>query len=77
MLHTNNGKYSIILKNVIILIFAINLFSFLALFRGVSLGQDINKLYLVLTFSLSVIFGFWLFVLGKKSKIHKAPNKIH
>jgi hypothetical protein len=55
-------------KNALIVISGIWFFSSIALFRGISLGQDIDKKYLVITIILTVIFGIWLHMLNKNDK---------
>ncbi len=54
--------------NIITGIFAVNLFLCMGLFRGRALGQDINLIYIAITFLLSIIFGVWLYLLKIKEK---------
>jgi len=56
------------MKNALIVVGGICFFGSIALFRGISLGQDIDKKYLVITIVLTIIFGIWLHMLNKKDK---------
>lgn len=53
-------------KNIIIIIFGVNFFVCIALLRAMSLHQEVNTMYLIITFIFSVVFGVWLFIIKNK-----------
>jgi len=48
--------------------FGLFLFLSIALFRGMSLGQSTNPIYLIISSILAILFGVWLFLLNRKQK---------
>ena len=54
--------------NIVTILFGVNFFVCIGLFRGKSLGQDISNFYIVITLILSVAFGLWLFFIRKNLK---------
>lgn len=55
------------MKNVLILLLAINLFVCVALIRGKALGQAIEPVYVLTTFCLAIFLGGCLFWLIRKN----------
>lgn len=56
------------MKNILIVLFGASLFGLVALFRGISLGQEIETFYLVVLLVLSFIFGVWLFFINRSQE---------
>ncbi len=54
------------MKNIVIVLGGVCFFVSIALFRGISLGQNIDKMYLVVSVILSLCFGMWVYVLNKR-----------
>ncbi len=54
------------MKNILIILGGTCLFGSIAIFRAISMGQDINKSYLVISLALSLFFGVWFYLKYKK-----------